>query len=86
MKKLNESELEELESIKFYVKYILTKPNPEEWEIHEGMKKLMEIEEKYDLQNTENEEINKILDIHDLKDYAELFFKILRKKLDNLNI
>ncbi len=83
MKSLSDNEIDEIESIKYLIKYANTDPYIEDHELFEVVMKLNELGKKYVLSELyNNEEFDKILEIDDMKDLIEKFMNMLIKALE----
>jgi hypothetical protein len=75
MRALREDERDEIESLKYFLKYINSKSNAEDWEVWEAMTKIQAMGDKYVLTEiVSEEELSELLDIDDVK---EVFSKLL---------
>lgn len=83
--KYNEKELDEFESTKYFIKYLITKPDVEDYELYDGLMRLNEIGKKVidreDTSKEEKSEIDSIMDLDDMKELVDMFFSRFQKIL-----
>ena len=77
MKKINESEKEEIEALNHYFKYINLKPNVCSQEITLCMMELNRVAEKYIGTDYDENEFDRIINMQDLKEFTIKIIEIL---------
>lgn len=82
---LNESEIEEMESVTHFIKYVQTKPNVEAWEVWSAVSKLNELAKK--VVSCPKKYNNKVLEkyacpLDNMKNILEQFIQIIYKELE----
>lgn len=83
MRPLREDERDEIESVKHLIKYVLTKPNIEEFQIYGALKELEKIGKKYVLSGIVTEkELAELTDLDDSKELVEKFMSMLFKNIN----
>lgn len=82
MRDLSEVERDEIEAIKHYVKYVITKPNVEDYKIWDAILKLEDMSKKYVLSGIIKEkELNELFDLDDSKELVQKLFSMLCKHI-----
>lgn len=85
MKKLSERDMDEIEAVKHYMRYVNTNPDVEDFEIWDAILRLQSVGEKYVLNGYEEKEMEHLLELHEMKDLMRKFFARLRRKLNMPN-
>ena len=80
MRPLREDERDEIEAVKYLIKYVNTKPNVEGFEVWNAVLKLDEIGRKYVLTGIVSEE--ELSELTDLEDSKELISRLMGKIKD----
>lgn len=74
MRSLTADERSEIESIKFLIKYTLSKPEIEDYKIWDAVEQLEQIGKKYVISEiVQQEELDELLDLDDMKELIEKF-------------
>ena len=78
MRSLNDDEIDEIESVKYFIKYVNLKPNVEGFKLWEAIQKLQDLDAKYIISGIVSEkELSDLLDLDDMKD-------VISKFMDNI--
>lgn len=83
MRPLTDDEIDEIESLGHLIKYTNMKPDIKDFEIWHCMKEMEAVGKKYVLSGiAKEEEINILINLDDMKDLVEKFFKNLEKAFE----
>jgi hypothetical protein len=82
MKKLSETQMDEIEAVKHYIRYVNSNPLVEDFEIFDAILRLQVIGEKYILNGYEEKDMDSLLELEDMKDLMQKFLARLTKKLN----
>lgn len=87
IQKFNERELEEMEALSHYIKYVLSDSQIEDWKVWDCIKKLEGIGKKMIERNVQDKEMPPYLKLDEMKELIQKLFSIIRNhlaKTDNL--
>jgi len=85
MRPLREDERDEIEAVKYLIKYVVTAKNIEAFKIWDAMKKLDEIAKKYVLTGiVSEEELSELTDFDDSKELVTKFIYVLIDDLEKI--
>lgn len=81
-RKLNEQEVEEVESIGHFIKYLLSKPNAQDHELWEGMMKMEAHARKMIIENIDENAYTGLIDLDDMK---ELVSRMVERIVEHIS-
>lgn len=80
MRALREDERDEIESLKYFLKYINSKANAEGWEVWEAMLKIQAMGDKYVITEIVSEaELSELLELDDMKEVFQKLVSHIKK-------
>lgn len=80
MRALREDERDEIESLKYFLKYINSKANDEGWEVWEAMLKIQAMGDKYVITEIVSEaELSELLELDDMKEVFQKLVSHIKK-------
>lgn len=81
MKKMNEREIEEIEALNHYIKYLKLNPDVKDFELWDGVQRLEKLGQRIISGEINEKEVDKILDLNDMKELIENFMNMLIKRV-----
>jgi hypothetical protein len=82
LRSLREDERDEIEAVKYLIKYVLSKPNVEDFRVWEAVTELNRIGQKYVISGIIiEEELNELLELDDMKEVISKMLNIFANHL-----